>query len=135
MGALPLDVVKAWSELEAQYGSGNPTVEQGLIQTTEASDAAVLDEAYSDLEVLEGSQDQTSGSAEQLMELALFSCPNSDFYMERRWATTGSPGQLQEMFWLPPRQLQEMFWLPPRQLFLKVYFYPCFNPQVFLKVS
>ena len=59
--------MQAWSELEAQYGAGPLTGEQGLVQATEASVASgapLPDEAFSDLEASEGDRSQASVSAE-----------------------------------------------------------------------
>ena len=66
---LPSEVVKSWSELEAQYVTGLFAWEFRLVLAMEASGALVTDEAFSDLEVLERNQGQASLSAEQLMEL------------------------------------------------------------------
>ena len=73
-------MIQAWSELEDRYGTGSLTGEQELTLATEASDATgapVLDEAFMDLLTPEGDIDKASTLAEQLMEMALSSCPDS----------------------------------------------------------
>ena len=75
-GELPSEVMQAWSELEAPYGTGLSTGILGpsrLWRPPVASGVPALDETFSGLDLREGNP--ASLSAEQLMELSLSPCP------------------------------------------------------------